>query len=84
MKRGRKSYSSLHSKFVHGTPTVDSLRKLINKAEKASDGHLTILKFTTNWKVGFGTPYNRTDIDNMATGKTLLEAMNNLMVKTYE
>jgi len=29
---------------------------LVNLADKSHDGHLTILKFTTNWRVGFGTP----------------------------
>lgn len=25
-------------------------------SEKYSDGHLTILRFTTNWRIGLGTP----------------------------
>jgi hypothetical protein len=39
---------------------MNSLEKLINLAEKIAsektDGHITMLKFTTGWKVFLGTP----------------------------
>lgn len=39
------------------------------------DGHFTLMKFTTNWKACFGTPEERHLIDQMATGKTMEEAL---------
>lgn len=50
---------------------IDILEKL---AFQFSDGHFTILKFTTNWKVGFDTPECRQDVTNMYTGKTFRQA----------
>jgi hypothetical protein len=38
------------------------------------DGHLTIYRFTGNWRVGFATPAERDDIDAAAEGKTFREA----------
>ncbi|MER9921634.1 hypothetical protein NKJ84_01590 [Mesorhizobium sp. M0048] len=34
------------------------------------DGHLSILKFTTNWRISFATPSSREDIDEMVVGDT--------------
>jgi len=48
---------------------------LIQYARVHFDGHFTILRFTSNWRVGFGTPNSREDIDAMAEGKTFDEAM---------
>jgi transcriptional regulator with XRE-family HTH domain len=53
--------------------------KLTQLANLLSDGHYTIFKFTTNYRVGLGTPVEREDIDNMAEGKTLNEAIKNLL-----
>jgi hypothetical protein len=50
------------------------LRRLVAKANAAADGHLTIMKFTTEWRVGFGTPANREDIYRMPQGATFREA----------
>lgn len=50
------------------------LVKLQEVANAKFDGHLSIMKFTTNWRVGFRTPNFREDIDNMATGQTFSEA----------
>ncbi len=53
------------------------LDRLIRTAE-SFDGHLTIMKFTTNWRVGFGTPRydcgDPDDISHMPMGKTFEEA----------
>ena len=38
------------------------------------DGHLTVLKFTTNWRVGFGTLVRPEGIPRLAIGKSLGEA----------
>jgi hypothetical protein len=50
------------------------LHDLGGVAAKISDGHFTILKFTTNWRVGWGTPEGRCDIDRLFAGHTLVEA----------
>ena len=33
-----------------------ALRKLLKKADDKHDGHVTLMRFTTGWKVVFGTP----------------------------
>jgi hypothetical protein len=53
---------------------IDCLIALVKVANEDHDGHFTIMKFTTNWRVGFGTPYDRYDIDDMVEGKSLVEA----------
>ena len=64
---------------------MDYLMKLsIDYANRHYDGHLTIMKFTTNWKVTFGTPNSRGEIDRMATGKTIEEALFNAMITDQE
>lgn len=47
---------------------------LVEKANKTFDGHLTIMKFTTNWRIGFQTPNHREDIDGLTAGATFAEA----------
>lgn len=47
-------------------------------ADAKHDGHYTIMKFTTNYRVCFGTPTTEEDIQMMAEGPTLLEAIKNL------
>ena len=43
-------------------------------AKIRADGHLTILKFTTNWRIGFTIPNSREDIDNLWDGESFEEA----------
>jgi hypothetical protein len=50
------------------------LRRLVAKADASADGHLTIMKFTVNWRVGFGTPANQEDVYRMPQGATFREA----------
>jgi hypothetical protein len=52
----------------------DPMAELEAVAEIDFDGHVTIMKFTTNWRVGFGTAERRCDIDRMWPGKTFAEA----------
>jgi hypothetical protein len=52
----------------------DLMEKLTTVANKHFDGHVTIMKFTTNWRVAFGTCEARCDIDRMWEGKTFAEA----------
>jgi hypothetical protein len=58
--------------------TEDIVQRLIDTADEHFHGHVTIMKFTTNWRVGFGTPWqvysNRADDVDMMAGKTLEEA----------
>ena len=50
------------------------LESLQTIADRYFDGHFTVMKFTTNWRVGFGTPNNREGIRDMHDGKTLMDA----------
>lgn len=53
---------------------TEMLIKLQNVARRDYDGHLTILRFTTNWRVGFVTPNSREDVQELAEGATFAEA----------
>ena len=57
------------------------IEKLTQLANLLSDGHYTVCKFTTNYRVGLGTPSEREQFDKMAEGKTLNEAIKNLLKK---
>jgi hypothetical protein len=62
------------------TPREAELFDLIQSiANIAHDGHFTVMKFTTNWRVGFGTTDSRDDIDRMAVGSTFEEAALSLL-----
>jgi hypothetical protein len=56
--------------------TEELLKRLVDIANERFDGHVTIMKFTANWRVGFGTPSQvyRADELEMMEGKTLEEA----------
>jgi hypothetical protein len=51
-----------------------TLELLEEEAKKRAGGHFTVMRFTTNWRVGFGTPSDREDIDQMHVGPTFEEA----------
>lgn len=53
----------------------DVLKECERIANEKYDGHFTIMKFTTNWKFCFGQPYNYEEIQLMATGQTMEEAI---------
>jgi len=53
---------------------IETWERLVEVANRDFDGHLTILKFTTNWRIGFVTPSERESIDEMAVGDTFAEA----------
>ncbi|MBZ5611545.1 MAG: hypothetical protein LAP38_25070 [Acidobacteriia bacterium] len=71
---------SPQTRFLKGAETMiskndfDLFTVLVQKADEAFDGHLTVMKFTTNWRVGFATPSDRADTDDMSAGKTFAEA----------
>lgn len=48
--------------------------ELVKVANEKTSGHFTVLKFTTNWRVCFGTPNDRLDMEEMPVGKTFAEA----------
>lgn len=52
----------------------ETMTQLVKAANTQFDGHLAILKFTTNWRVGFVTPDGRDDINAMHVGETFDEA----------
>ncbi|TIL33924.1 hypothetical protein [Mesorhizobium sp.] len=58
---------------------IDVWERLVEVANRDYDGHLTILKFTTNWRIGFVTPSDRDMIDEMVTGNTFAEAAYKLL-----
>jgi len=46
------------------------------------DGHFTVMRFTSNWRMSFGNqPNDRQAIDDMASGYTLTEAFINALEK---
>ena len=53
---------------------LEIIEKLTELANQWSDGHFTICRFTTNWRVAFDTPDSRCDVCRMYEGKTLEEA----------
>jgi hypothetical protein len=44
-------------------------------ADKYSDGHFTLMKFTTNYRFSLGTIDGREEIQEMGVGKTIDEAI---------
>jgi len=56
-----------------------SLSRLEEKAKEVADGHYTIMKFTTGYKVMIGTPEGREDIRNIKSSKTLEEAVEEVL-----
>lgn len=58
----------------------EQLELLTAIADKYYDGHLTIMKFTTNWRIKFGTPNGRDEIAEMVEGKTFEEVYMKIML----
>ena len=66
------------------------LRTLMNlaelKAEQFTDGHLTIMRFTTEWKAMFGTPNldtheGREQVRDLRGNESLEEALEYLIIR---
>ena len=54
----------------------DELKIIQAIANKYFDGHFTIMGFTTNYRISFGSqPDSRVLIRNMSDGNTLVEAL---------
>jgi hypothetical protein len=64
---------------------MSELNSLIQELTKISDmyfdGHFTIIRFTTNWRVGFTVPESREDIEKMAAGETLKQAIDRCLIQ---
>ncbi len=58
-----------------------AIMKLTALADLLADGHYTICKFTTNYRVSLGTPADREFIDKMSEGASITEAITNLLEK---
>ena len=58
---------------------LDLLQSAVDFANQEYDGHLTIMKFTTGWKILFGTPTMDNDqrvmLDDLPSKMTLAEAI---------
>lgn len=63
-----------HKELIMTSDDFDTMAKLVKAADNHYDGHLSVLKFTTNWRVGFVTPNERADISALHTGDTFDEA----------
>ena len=44
-------------------------------ADCVSDGHFTLMKFTTHWRAGFVTPGSRAEIAELSMGSTAEDAI---------
>ena len=74
-------YAKTIIELLENAKTDNAIKKLTDLANMISDGHYTICKFTTNYRVGLGTPAERECIDKMAVGSTVEEAIVNLFDK---
>lgn len=67
------------------TPDIETLVALATRiADHKTDGHLTILRFTSGWKCGFGTPTldsadGRREVAALPSFPTFREAMLHLI-----
>ena len=62
---------------MNSETTVKLLKPLEDTANSKTDGHFTIMKFTTKWKCCLGTVDHREKIVNMSSGITVDEAILN-------
>lgn len=54
---------------------LELLKQAEEIAKEKYDGHFTLMRFTTNWRFCFGQPYDYNEIQAMAGGKTMIEAI---------
>lgn len=55
--------------------TQEKMNQVIKIANEEFDGHFTLMKFTTNWRLTFGTVENREDINASECAETLDEVL---------
>jgi hypothetical protein len=56
------------------TRDAELMWRLERVARERHDGHFTVMRFTTNWRVMFGTPNDRDDIESALAGATFASA----------
>src|ERR1700733_2628905 len=83
-KKGEGYFMEVELDPPPGLEDFGLLTALLEKADKSFDGHLTVMKFTTNWRVSFTTPSDRDYIDDMSIGKTFPEAAQRALDKADE
>lgn len=59
---------------------MEQLQELIRIADEKHDGHFTLMKFTTNWRCSFGTIGWGRSVNQMASGKTMEQAIENCIL----
>jgi hypothetical protein len=83
----RSDYERLrkHHIVVENTLSLTPLARIESLAKQHSDGHYTVFRFTTNYRVGLGTLEDLSfeDVQELPCGKTLDGAIDELM-KTLE
>ena len=57
------------------------IEKLTYLADILADGHYTIMKFTTNYRVCLRTFFGTDSVEEMSVGSTMDEAINSLISK---
>src|SRR5262249_10425967 len=53
---------------------AELMDELVTRAIEHHDGHLTVCRFTTSWRVGFVAPNSREGVGTIMEGKTFAEA----------
>jgi len=67
-----------------GDTDHELLRRLEQVATTLFGGHFTIMRFGSNWRVGFTAPNDRHDITAMAEGRTFAEAADKALQRIKE
>lgn len=63
---------------------IDVLNLAMAVAKNVSDGHFTLMRFTTNWRCGFYTAETKEEINNLSEGRTKEEAVTNAIIHLLE
>jgi len=58
---------------------MEKIKKIESIAEAIADGHFTIMKFTTNYRAGYGNNGERHEISRMRGYKTIDECIDGLL-----
>jgi hypothetical protein len=58
---------------------MEKIKKIEELAKVIADGHYTIMKFTTNYRAGYGTNGERHEISRMRQYKTFDECIDGLL-----
>lgn len=61
--------------IINKTDDVMAMAEINRLAKLYYDGHFSLMRFTTNWRCCFGTVNSREDIEQMAEGDTMAEAI---------